>query len=268
MLHAGVCRGAAADVSHRHRQAGPAEIFVRIAESRGGSEDEQALAYFLPGLLYNSGYSVVLAVTCLIGWPLVGFMVGSVTGDPTAWHSSKQVVRLCTTLTWLLAVPCLLRVAVQAPVWFAGRSGGMDADTGQPLGACVKAALTATVEARKAGFDAPGAAQRVESIPQGVNAATSLARDDRALEAARARASAGPAISAARATASRSPSAAAVGQSKFRLSSKRFLSPPLEKGRSGRAAIRVGIAGEGNEGDPHPDPPPFRGREKKAPPPR
>lgn len=104
-------------------------IFVRIAASRGGSEDEQALAYFLPGLIYNTGYSVLLVATCLIGWPIVGFMVGSVTGDPTAWHGSKQVVRLCTTLTWLLAVPCLLRVAVQGPVWFAGSSGSMDADT-------------------------------------------------------------------------------------------------------------------------------------------
>ncbi|MDO9497167.1 MAG: DUF3159 domain-containing protein [Nocardioides sp.] len=104
-------------------------LFVRLAASRGGSEDEQALAYFLPGLIYNTGYSVVLVATCLVGWPLVGFMVGSVTGDPTAWHGSKQVVRLCTTLTWLLAVPCILRVAIQAPVWFAGSSGGMEADT-------------------------------------------------------------------------------------------------------------------------------------------
>jgi len=104
-------------------------LFVRIAASRGGSEDEQALAYFLPGLIYNTGYSLVLVATCLAGWPLVGFMVGSVTGDPTAWHGSKQVVRLCTTLTWLLAVPCILRVAIQAPVWFTGSSGGMEADT-------------------------------------------------------------------------------------------------------------------------------------------
>lgn len=104
-------------------------VFVRIAASRGGSADDQALAYFLPGLIYNSVYSVVLVVTCLVGWPLVGFMVGSVAGDPTAWHGSKQVVRLCTQLTWLLALPCLLRVAVQAPVWFAGHSGAMDVDT-------------------------------------------------------------------------------------------------------------------------------------------
>ena len=36
-------------------------------------------------------------------WPLVGFMVGSVAGDPTEWHRDPQVVRLCRNLTWMLA---------------------------------------------------------------------------------------------------------------------------------------------------------------------
>ena len=97
-------------------------VFVRIAASRGGDADDQALAYFLPGILYNAGYAAIFAFTCLIGWPVVGFMVGSVTGDPTAWHQDKQVVRLCTRLTWLLAMPCTLRVLVQAPIWLAGHS--------------------------------------------------------------------------------------------------------------------------------------------------
>jgi hypothetical protein len=116
-------------------------LFVRLAASRGGSEDEQALAYFLPGILYNSGYTVVLALTCMIGWPLVGFMVGSVTGDATAWHADRQVVRLCTILTWLLALPCLLRVAAQGPVWLAGNSGAMDADTAVAVLGVLKIAL-------------------------------------------------------------------------------------------------------------------------------
>ena len=103
--------------------------FVTISARQGGSADDQALAYFLPGILYNAGYSVVLAATCLIGWPLVGFMVGSVTGDPTAWHRDKQVVRLCSLLTWLLALPCVIRVLVQAPIWFAGKSGAVHADS-------------------------------------------------------------------------------------------------------------------------------------------
>lgn len=116
-------------------------LFVSISAGRGGSADDQALAYFLPGILYNAGYTVVLATTCLIGWPLVGFMVGSVTGDATAWHRDRQVVRLCTQLTWLLALPCLLRVVVQAPIWLAAHSGAMDADRAVALLGVLKIAM-------------------------------------------------------------------------------------------------------------------------------
>jgi hypothetical protein len=104
-------------------------FFVHLSASRGGSADDQALAYFLPGILYNAAYSVLLTLTVVIRWPLVGFMVGSVTGDPTAWHRDRQVVRLCSLLTWLLVLPCLVRVVVQAPLWLAGSSGALDADT-------------------------------------------------------------------------------------------------------------------------------------------
>lgn len=115
--------------------------FVHRSAQSGGSEQEQALAYFLPGLLYNGGYAVVLAFTCLIGWPLVGFMVGSITGDPTAWHKDKQVVKLCSRLTWLLVAPCLLRVAIQAPIWLAGNSGSMDPDAAVAALGVLKIAL-------------------------------------------------------------------------------------------------------------------------------
>lgn len=108
-------------------------FFVQRSAAAGGSADDQALAYFLPGILYNSVYAVVLAATCLVGWPLVGFMVGSVTGDVTAWHRDRQIVRLCTTLTWLLALPCVLRVLIQGPVWLAGSAGTMEPDTAVAL---------------------------------------------------------------------------------------------------------------------------------------
>ena len=101
-------------------------VFVAMAARNGGDANDQALAYFLPGIIYNTGYTLVLAMTCLVRWPVVGFMVGSVTGDPTAWHRDPQVVRLCTRLTWLLVLPCLVRVVVQAPVWFGGHSGAID----------------------------------------------------------------------------------------------------------------------------------------------
>jgi hypothetical protein len=116
-------------------------FFVQRSAASGGSADDQALAYFLPGILYNSAYTVVLAFTVLIGWPLVGFMVGSVTGDPTAWHADKQVVRLCSLLTWMLVLPCVVRVVLQGPVWLAGTSGSLDADTAVAALGIMKIAL-------------------------------------------------------------------------------------------------------------------------------
>ena len=103
-------------------------LFVRLAASSGGTESEQALAFFLPGILISLGYTVVMAGSCLAGWPFVGFMLGSVTGDPTAWHADRQVVALCSRLTWLFLLPGAIGVALQGPVWLAGFSGVVDID--------------------------------------------------------------------------------------------------------------------------------------------
>ncbi len=104
-------------------------FFAWRAARGGGDANDQALAYFLPGILYNTGYSIVMSASIATGWPLLGFLVGSVTGDPTAWHEDKAVVRLCGKLTWLLVIPCIIRVLVQAPIYLAGRNGWWHADS-------------------------------------------------------------------------------------------------------------------------------------------
>lgn len=103
-------------------------LFAYRAGAAGGSVEDQALAYFLPGILYNAAYAVVMGLTCVIRWPLVGFMVGSVTGELTQWRRDHGLVVLCTRLTWLLVLPCVVRVLIQAPVWFAGRSATLHPD--------------------------------------------------------------------------------------------------------------------------------------------
>ena len=103
-------------------------VFVRIAASSGGSESDQALAFFLPGILVSLGYTIVMSGSCLVGWPFIGFMLGSVTGDPTAWHQDKQIVRLCSRLTWVFLTPGAVGVALQGPVWLLGWSGAIDVD--------------------------------------------------------------------------------------------------------------------------------------------
>jgi hypothetical protein len=102
-------------------------LFAWRSAQGGGDASDNALAYFLPGLIYNAGYAAVMTFTIVIGWPIVGFMVGSVAGDPTAWHREPQVVRLCRNLTWMLILPCVIRVAVQLPIYLGGRAAD-DAD--------------------------------------------------------------------------------------------------------------------------------------------
>lgn len=96
-------------------------FFVWLAARNGGDADDQSLAYFVPGLIYNAGYALVMLISIATRWPVVGFMVGSVAGDPLEWHDDPQVVRLCRNLTWCLLVPCIIRVSVQLPIYLGGR---------------------------------------------------------------------------------------------------------------------------------------------------
>jgi hypothetical protein len=82
------------------------------------SRTGEAKDVFLPGILYNAAYAGGMLVSILARWPIVGFLIGSVTGDPTAWHKDPALVRLCSRLTWLLMLPCLLRVIVQLPLYW------------------------------------------------------------------------------------------------------------------------------------------------------
>ena len=99
---------------------------------------------FLPGILYNAAYAAAMLLSIVVRWPVVGFLIGSVTGDPTAWHRDRDIVRLCSRLTWLLLIPCLVRVAVQYPLYLAGHVGWLGAAKvvlGWPLQVAALAAM-------------------------------------------------------------------------------------------------------------------------------
>ncbi|MGH8970949.1 MAG: DUF3159 domain-containing protein, partial [Actinomycetes bacterium] len=72
---------------------------------------------------YNAAYALVMTLSVLLRWPVVGIMIGSVTGDLTSWRQDPGIVRLCSRLTWVLAAPCVVRVAVQYPLYLAGEVG-------------------------------------------------------------------------------------------------------------------------------------------------
>lgn len=95
-------------------------LFVWLAARGGGDADQQALAFFLPGILVSAVWSAVFVLSIVTRWPVIGFMLGSVTGDPTAWRDDPQVVQLCSRLTAALALPSIVGVLLQGPVWLLG----------------------------------------------------------------------------------------------------------------------------------------------------
>jgi hypothetical protein len=90
-------------------------IAAVFAARSGRAED-----VYLPGIIYNAAYAVAMIASILVRWPVVGLIIGSVTGDVTSWREDPALVRLCSRLTWVLAAPCVIRVAVQWPLYLSG----------------------------------------------------------------------------------------------------------------------------------------------------
>lgn len=101
---------------------------------------------FLPGILYNGGYAVALVASVVVRWPLIGLLVGAVTGDLASWRADPAVMRLTARLTLILAVPCVLRVLVEWPLYAAGQVGWLAAakiGLGWPVQLAALAAMVA-----------------------------------------------------------------------------------------------------------------------------
>ncbi len=103
-------------------------VFVQWAENSGATEDEKKLAFFLPGILISLAYTIVLGGSCLARWPALGFMLGAATEDALGWHENKQVVKLCSRLTWVMLTPGAIGVLLQGPIWVMGDRGIIETD--------------------------------------------------------------------------------------------------------------------------------------------
>lgn len=94
----------------------PTAIAAVVAARTGRAEDA-----FLPGILYNGGLALVSILTIVIGKPLIGFVIGAATGDPTGWTKDRGIVKMTSKLTAVLAVPYVLRFVVQMPLYLSGQ---------------------------------------------------------------------------------------------------------------------------------------------------
>jgi Protein of unknown function (DUF3159) len=79
----------------------------------------QAKDFYLPGLLLNIGEAILFSVSALVRWPIVGVLLGPVTGEMTAWRAYPARLRAFTLATWLLAGMFLTRVIIEVPLYLA-----------------------------------------------------------------------------------------------------------------------------------------------------
>jgi hypothetical protein len=75
--------------------------------------------FFLPNILKNAGFAVGYAVSILVRWPLIGVVVGPVTGEMFAWRQDRPRYAAYWWATWIWVGLFLVRLAVQVPLFLA-----------------------------------------------------------------------------------------------------------------------------------------------------
>lgn len=89
------------------------------------SRTGEARDFFLWGLIVNVAYGSAFLVSLAVRWPLMGLVVGAITGDPTGWRSDAELRRTFAAATWVWVFVFGGRILVQVPLYLAGWVGAL-----------------------------------------------------------------------------------------------------------------------------------------------
>lgn len=76
--------------------------------------------YYLPGFWINAAWILALTVSIIVGWPLLGLVLGALRGDLKGWKTDPTLRQASYLVTLLWLVLFSARLAVQLPLYFAG----------------------------------------------------------------------------------------------------------------------------------------------------
>lgn len=79
----------------------------------------RASAAFLPGIVLNAGYGAAMLISLLVGWPLIGVLVGALLREGSAWRSDPVKRRMFAWLTVLWLSLFAVRLVVEVPLYLA-----------------------------------------------------------------------------------------------------------------------------------------------------
>ena len=75
---------------------------------------------YVPKLLTNLGYGSVYLIANLVGWPVLGLMLGPILGENLSWRNHPERKRAYVQAIWLWVAMFFTRIAVQYPIYRSG----------------------------------------------------------------------------------------------------------------------------------------------------
>jgi hypothetical protein len=79
----------------------------------------QAVDFYLPAVLIQSVQGVVFLASVLVGWPVVGLVVGAARGERFGWRRDRVLRRRYRLCTVVFVVKCAIASALMLPLYFA-----------------------------------------------------------------------------------------------------------------------------------------------------
>jgi len=86
---------------------------------RDGLNDAHAADYFVPGLITNFAYLVTLSLSILFRYPLLGVVLGFLSGKGNSWLSNRSIYRRYRWITLMWIGMFALRLTVQLPLYLS-----------------------------------------------------------------------------------------------------------------------------------------------------
>ncbi|MCX6439229.1 MAG: DUF3159 domain-containing protein [Actinobacteria bacterium] len=106
-------------------------ICAYFANRSGNASD-----FYIPKLLTNLAYGSAYLLANLVGWPLLGIVLGPLLGENFEWRKNPERKRVYTRASWIWVAMFFSRIAVQYPIYRSGNVnllGTVNLAMGYPL---------------------------------------------------------------------------------------------------------------------------------------
>ncbi|MEY3181348.1 MAG: hypothetical protein RL583_508 [Actinomycetota bacterium] len=106
-------------------------ICAYFANRSGNASD-----FYIPKLLTNLAYGTAYLVANLVGWPLMGIVLGPLLGENFEWRKNPQRKKVYIRASWIWVAMFFSRIAVQYPIYRSGNVnllGTVNLAMGYPL---------------------------------------------------------------------------------------------------------------------------------------